>query len=66
MASKSGFFIGIDVGTQSVRAGLVTPYGTVVATASDPIKTWNNEPNVYEQSSEDIWTSVIKVVKVFL
>ena len=66
MASKSGFFIGVDVGTQSVRAGLVTPYGTVVDTASQPIKTWNPEENIYEQSSDDIWNSVIKVVKVCL
>lgn len=63
MASKSGYFIGIDVGTQSVRAGLVTPYGTVVTTATQPIKTWNPKPNVYEQSSENIWALCVNVIK---
>lgn len=64
MATENGYFIGVDVGTQSVRAGLITPYGAVVSTASYPIKTWNPEPDIYEQSSNNIWDLCTKVVKV--
>jgi hypothetical protein len=58
------YFIGIDVGTGSVRAALVNPDGEILRIATHPIKTWNPKPGYYEQSSEDIWKSCSFVVKV--
>lgn len=56
--------MGVDVGTGSVRAALVTSQGKIVDTAVQPIKTFNPRANFYEQSSDDIWSSVCHVVKV--
>lgn len=64
MANRNEYFIGVDVGTQSVRGGLVTPSGSVVVTASRPIITWNPKQDIYEQSSDNIWTQCINVIKV--
>lgn len=59
----SDYFLGVDVGTGSVRAALVTPSGSIIATSTHEIKTWNPLPDFYEQSSEDIWSSCCKCVK---
>ncbi|XP_054714417.1 FGGY carbohydrate kinase domain-containing protein-like isoform X2 [Uloborus diversus] len=63
MKPKDGYYIGIDVGTQSVRGGLVRCNGVVEKTASLSIKTWNPTKDVYEQSSDNIWTLCVAVVK---
>lgn len=63
MDYKSGYYIGIDVGTQSVRAGLVSEDGKVVATSSHPITTLNPYPDLYEQSSEEIWQACVSTTK---
>lgn len=63
MTIENGYFIGVDVGTQSVRAGLITPQGAVVSTASQPIRTYNPSPDIYEQSSDNIWAHCISVVR---
>ncbi|XP_001601900.1 FGGY carbohydrate kinase domain-containing protein [Nasonia vitripennis] len=57
------YFVGVDVGTGSVRAALVTSQGKIVATAVKPTKTFNPKAKFYEQSSDDIWSSVCQVVK---
>ncbi len=62
MADK--YYIGVDVGTASVRAGLVDSRGTLVTTATQPIKIVEPQPDFYEQSTEDIWQSCCSVVKV--
>ncbi|KAK7501510.1 hypothetical protein BaRGS_00007314 [Batillaria attramentaria] len=51
-------YIGVDVGTASVRAALVTERGEIVQTAVEPIQIWNPQPGFYEQSSDDIWKAV--------
>uniref|UniRef100_A0A182MF45 FGGY carbohydrate kinase domain-containing protein n=1 Tax=Anopheles culicifacies TaxID=139723 RepID=A0A182MF45_9DIPT len=58
------FLVGVDVGTGSARAALVTSNGEVLQTCVKPIRTWNTQPNYYEQSSEDIWSAVCDCVKV--
>lgn len=58
------YFVGVDVGTGSARAALVTSQGKVVETAMQSIKTFNPQEDFYEQSSDDIWQSVCHVVKV--
>ncbi|KAJ8681215.1 hypothetical protein QAD02_017002 [Eretmocerus hayati] len=57
------FFVGVDVGTGSARAALVSSGGKIISTAVHPITTFNPQPGFYEQSSDDIWTAVCHVVK---
>ncbi|MGH0177967.1 UNVERIFIED_CONTAM: hypothetical protein FKN15_076555 [Acipenser sinensis] len=49
------YYVGIDVGTASVRAALVDQDGSVVLTAKEPIEIWEPHPDHYVQSSNDIW-----------
>ncbi|XP_039175850.1 FGGY carbohydrate kinase domain-containing protein isoform X2 [Crotalus tigris] len=57
------YYVGIDVGTSSVRAALVDQIGTVVAYAEHPIQIWAPQPDYYEQSSDDIWAACCIVTK---
>ncbi|XP_075280504.1 FGGY carbohydrate kinase domain-containing protein isoform X3 [Opisthocomus hoazin] len=57
------YYVGIDVGSASVRAALVDEYGTVVAHADQPIQIWEPQPDHYEQSSADIWAACCSVTK---
>lgn len=58
------YFVGVDVGTGSVRAALVTRNGKLLCTSSKDTKTWNPEVDYFEQSTDDIWRAVCSVVKV--
>lgn len=58
------YYIGVDVGSASVRAALVDAFGTVVAHAEQPIQVWEPQPDHYEQSSADIWAACCSVTKV--
>lgn len=58
------YFVGVDVGTGSVRAALVDAVGHVYKTHVKEIKTWNPNPDHYEQSSDDIWNSICECVQV--
>lgn len=60
------YFVGVDVGTGSVRAALVTEFGKIVSSAVQCIKTWNIQPDFYEQSTEDIWNAVVQSVKAVI
>ena len=67
MTSTDGnpvYFVGVDVGTSSVRAALVRGNGQVIRVAVEPIKIWNPCESFYEQSSDDIWRACCKTVKV--
>lgn len=60
-------YIGVDVGTASVRAGLFSEQGVLITHDEHEIKIWENKlisEGSYEQSSEDIWQAVCHVVKV--
>lgn len=57
------YYVGIDVGTGSVRAALVDQRGVLWAFAEQPIKKWEPQFNHHEQSSEDIWTACCLVTK---
>lgn len=56
-------FIGIDVGTGSVRAGVFDRHGAMVATARRDIALHRDGPDIAEQSSADIWRSVCASVR---
>lgn len=45
-------YIGVDVGTKSVRAAVVNQNGKVVAKATKDIRIWNPDEDFYVQSSE--------------
>ncbi|KAK5644725.1 hypothetical protein RI129_006025 [Pyrocoelia pectoralis] len=57
------FFIGVDVGTGSVRAALVSSQGKIIKVSVKNIQTWNPQKDFYEQSSDDIWNSCITCIK---
>lgn len=57
------FFIGVDVGSASVRAGIFTPKGKRLAFAVRPIQQFHSGESQVEQSSEDIWLRVCETVK---
>lgn len=57
------YFVGVDVGTGSVRAGLFDEKGQMINICTQSIKMWNPSPNFFEQSSTDIWNSCCYVVK---
>ncbi|HJO92679.1 MAG TPA: FGGY-family carbohydrate kinase [Victivallales bacterium] len=58
----SNYYIGVDVGTGSARAGVFTCDGKMLASAVKNIKMWKKDPAFVEQSSNDIWNSVCHVV----
>lgn len=59
----SGYFIGIDVGTGSARAGIFTGDGRMVATGKCAIEIHRAGGIIVEQSSDDIWQAVVKSVR---
>ncbi|XP_077290629.1 FGGY carbohydrate kinase domain-containing protein isoform X2 [Arctopsyche grandis] len=63
MKPYNALFVGVDIGTGSARAALVTDEGKVLKTAVKTIQTWNPITDHYEQSSENIWESCKYVVK---
>lgn len=63
MSEEEQFVVGVDVGTGSVRAGLFDLHGRRRAIAAEPIGIWQPKPEWAEQSSDDIWAAVGKVVR---
>jgi len=57
------YFIGIDVGTGSARAGVFNADGHLLAAAKRPITIWHEAGSIVEQSSEQIWKGVCDCVK---
>lgn len=60
------YYVGVDVGTSSVRAALVLHCGDIQRIHSVPITVSNPKLNFYEQDSEEIWQAVCESVKVCL
>ncbi|XP_033103557.1 FGGY carbohydrate kinase domain-containing protein-like isoform X2 [Anneissia japonica] len=63
MIDKDCFFVGVDVGTGSVRAAVVDNNGIIKASDNVAIRIWEPCPGYYEQSSENIWAACCEVVK---
>ena len=51
-------YIGVDVGTASVRAAFFTDKGKYLIGTSREITVNNPAPDLYQQSSDEIWTAV--------
>jgi FGGY-family pentulose kinase len=62
-SSEEKFYIGIDVGTGSARAGVFDAQGNLKGSASAPIQIWKPVTDYVEQSSDDIWTKCCEVVR---
>ncbi|CAH0395308.1 unnamed protein product [Bemisia tabaci] len=62
---KHGYTIGVDVGTGSVRAALMTLQGDFIKGAVKEIGTWRPRgfPDFYQQSSTDVWQAVCNAVR---
>ena len=63
MIPRMNYYIGIDVGTGSARAGLFDQNGTLEAMATREIQMWKPEVDYYEQSSDDIWKCICECAK---
>src|SRR6516164_4546794 len=63
MTPPESFFIGVDVGTGSVRAGVFDATGCMFGSASSPIQMWKPQADFVEQSSNDIWEKCCQVVR---
>ncbi|XP_047444848.1 FGGY carbohydrate kinase domain-containing protein isoform X1 [Mugil cephalus] len=57
------YYVGVDVGTASVRAALVTREGLLKSSAEEPISIWEPQSDHYVQSSTEIWEKCCTVVK---
>ena len=57
------FYIGVDVGTGSARAGLFDGRGKMLGMAAHPIEMSRPEVDFVEQSSENIWEMVCRSVR---
>ncbi len=59
----SKYFLGVDVGTGSARAGLFDASGTMLGTGKRDIAMWREAHGIVEQSSTDIWNAVCESVR---
>ena len=57
------YFIGVDVGTGSARAGVFDAKGKLLGSAKQAITIWHEPGDIVEQSSENIWQAVCASVK---
>src|SRR5579871_2596356 len=58
-----GVFIGVDVGSGSVRAAIFDSSGDRLADVTRSIQQFNPRGGVYEQSSRDIWQQLCDAVR---
>src|ERR1700734_423412 len=59
-------YLGVDVGTSSVRAALFDATGALRGVAAHPIRLERPREDFVEQSSDDIWASCGAVVRAAL
>jgi len=57
------YFLGVDVGTGSARAGVFDRSGRLIASDRAPVALWQEAGDIVEQSSEDIWHAVCRSVR---
>jgi hypothetical protein len=63
MGEKEEYYLGIDVGTSSVRAGLVNPAGRVLHFSTEEI-TIRNPRHLSSQSSHPFFLPEIKILNI--
>lgn len=57
------YFVGVDVGTGSVRASVVSSAGKCCSSFTQVIELWNPRADFYQQSSENIWETLCQTVQ---
>ncbi|GAA5841885.1 hypothetical protein JCM11251_005411 [Rhodosporidiobolus azoricus] len=59
------YYIGVDVGTGSARAALVSAHGDVVSESTYSTTTWRDEKDkdIFEQSTAQIWSCISSACK---
>jgi len=62
-ATMTSYYLGVDVGTGSARAGLFDASGTMLASAKRDITIWREAGSIVEQSSANIWQAVCESVR---
>jgi len=60
------YYLGVDVGTGSARAGIFDASGAGCGTGVEPIQTWRPREDFVEQSSDDIWDACGKAIRAAL
>ncbi|KAF9954398.1 hypothetical protein BGZ65_004040 [Modicella reniformis] len=65
-ANDNHVFLGVDVGSGSSRAALITASGKLLAIYATPFSTSRPAPDYFEQSSDEIWASICTSVKAAL
>ncbi|KAG0219868.1 FGGY-family pentulose kinase [Mortierella sp. GBAus27b] len=65
-ANDDHVFLGVDVGSGSSRAALITASGKLLAIHATPFSTSRPAPDFFEQSSDEIWASICTSVKAAL
>ena len=60
------YYVGVDVGSGSARAGVFDEHGNRAGMASKAIQTWKPQHDFVEQSSDDIWAACAFSVKAAL
>lgn len=62
------YYIGIDVGTGSVRAGLAQDDGTLLASSTEATITYRDphDHRIFEQSTNNIWDGMCKTIRAVL
>ena len=60
----ASYYVGVDVGTSSVRAALVDKNGEVKSSAEESITINNPKPDFYEQASLEIWNKCCNLIEV--
>ena len=56
---SEGLYLGVDVGTGSVRAALFDKAGVRRGLGASEIRTWREGADIVEQSSDDIWRAAV-------
>jgi FGGY-family pentulose kinase len=64
--ARDGFYLGIDVGTGSARAGIFDAAGVMAGMGVEPIRIWRPKEDFVEQSSDDIWRACGVAVRAAL
>jgi ribulose kinase len=65
MAAAEEYYVGVDVGTGSVRASLVKPDGTIIASSTQDILTFRDPDDyrIFEQSTANIWSAISTAIQ---
>jgi xylulokinase len=63
MPAGRGLFLGLDIGTSSVKACLVDERGRTKASAAEPLRLRAPHPGWAEQDPADWWKAAVRVIK---